>query len=117
MVLELLLTDMPAQGPSPYKRRSELDVWAGKLGVAQPRYPQRHEPPPDLSHPAMSVNLDACIQCGRCVRACREEQVNDVIGYAWRGEHARSSSTSTTRWAPAPASPAASACRPARPAR
>src|SRR6185437_8578981 len=21
----------------------------------------------------------------RCVRACREEQVNDVIGYAWRG--------------------------------
>src|SRR5690606_22560668 len=33
--------------------------------------------------------LDACIQCGRCVRACREEQVNDVIGYAWRGGHAR----------------------------
>ena len=29
---------------------------------------------------AMSVNLDACIQCTRCVRACREEQVNDVIG-------------------------------------
>src|SRR6266849_1700049 len=39
----------------------------------------------DLSHPAMSVNLDACIQCTRCVRACREEQVNDVIGYAFRG--------------------------------
>ncbi len=89
MVTELLLTDMPEQGPSPYKRRSELDVWAGKLGVTQARYPQRHEPPPDLSHPAMSVNLDACIQCGRCVRACREEQVNDVIGYAWRGEHAK----------------------------
>ena len=47
------------------------------------------QPAPDLSHPAMSVNLDACIQCGRCVRACREEQVNDVIGYAWRGEHAK----------------------------
>ena len=30
----------------------------------------------------MAVNLDACIQCNRCVRACREEQVNDVIGYA-----------------------------------
>ena len=89
MVAELLLTDMPAQSASPYKRESELDVWAGKLGVTAPRFPQRHQPAPDLSHPAMSVNLDACIQCGRCVRACREEQVNDVIGYAWRGEHAK----------------------------
>ena len=89
MVAELLLTDMPKQSTSPYKLASELDVWAGKLGVTKPRYPQRHQPAPDLSHPAMSVNLDACIQCGRCVRACREEQVNDVIGYAWRGEHAK----------------------------
>src|SRR3981081_3399850 len=89
LVTELLLTDMPGQTTSPYKKASELDVWAQKLGVTQPRYPQRHQPQPDLSHPAMSVNLDACIQCGRCVRACREEQVNDVIGYAWRGEHAK----------------------------
>ncbi|NBS96072.1 MAG: formate dehydrogenase subunit alpha, partial [Betaproteobacteria bacterium] len=37
------------------------------------------------SHPAMAIHLDACIQCNRCVRACREEQVNDVIGYAMRG--------------------------------
>src|SRR6202041_1321134 len=42
-----------------------------------------------VSHPAMSVHLDACIQCNRCVRACREEQVNDVIGYAFRGEHSK----------------------------
>ena len=89
IVVELLLSDMPAQSASPYKRESELDRWAAALGVTAPRYPQRHQPAPDLSHPAMSVNLDACIQCGRCVRACREEQVNDVIGYAWRGEHAK----------------------------
>ncbi|MEY4344422.1 MAG: hypothetical protein RL032_254, partial [Pseudomonadota bacterium] len=44
-------------------------------------------PASDVSHPAMAVNLDACIQCNRCVRACREEQVNDVIGYAMRGSH------------------------------
>jgi formate dehydrogenase major subunit len=43
----------------------------------------------DLSHPAMAVHLDACIQCKRCVRACREEQVNDVIGYAFRGNHSK----------------------------
>ena len=43
----------------------------------------------DLSHPAIAVNLDACIQCTRCLRACRDEQVNDVIGLAFRGDHAK----------------------------
>src|SRR6516165_6890689 len=33
----------------------------------------------------MAVNLEACIQCNLCVRACREVQVNDVIGMAGRG--------------------------------
>ena len=36
----------------------------------------------------MRVNLDACIQCGLCVRACREVQVNDVIGMSGRGHDA-----------------------------
>ena len=36
----------------------------------------------------MEVRLDACIQCTRCVRACREVQVNDVIGFAGRGADA-----------------------------
>ncbi len=88
MVLELLLSDMPGQGKSPYSLRSELDVWAEKMGVRRPRFEGRHQPAPDLSNPAIAVNLDACIQCTRCVRACREEQVNDVIGYAFRGRHA-----------------------------
>src|SRR5438132_4794375 len=35
----------------------------------------------------MLVQLDACIQCTLCVRACREVQVNDVIGMAGRGAH------------------------------
>ena len=39
----------------------------------------------DRSHPAMAVQLDACIHCRLCVRACREVQVNDVIGMADRG--------------------------------
>src|SRR5256714_482856 len=49
------------------------------------RFPRRSAPVPDRSHPAMAVNLDACIQCNLCVRACREVQVNDVIGMAGRG--------------------------------
>ena len=56
----------------------------GSSAIGKPRFAPRHQPVEDLSHPAMSVHLDACIQCKRCVRACREEQVNDVIGYAFR---------------------------------
>jgi formate dehydrogenase major subunit len=83
MVVELLLADVPKQDLKP--GANELFHWAGELGIARSRFAPRHQPRADDSHPAMSVNLDACIQCTRCVRACREEQVNDVIGYAFRG--------------------------------
>jgi formate dehydrogenase major subunit len=86
MVLELLLSDIPEQA---YTLNSELDQWAKKLSMGKPRFAARHQPAADLSHPAIAVNLDACIQCGRCVRACRETQVNDVIGYAFRGAHSK----------------------------
>ena len=84
MVMELLLSDMPEER---HTRNSELDHWAGKLQVGKPRFTRRHQPAADLSHHGIAVNLDSCIQCTRCVRACREEQVNDVIGYAFRGSH------------------------------
>ncbi|MDH4189079.1 MAG: formate dehydrogenase subunit alpha [Betaproteobacteria bacterium] len=90
MVLELLLSDMPEKQ---YRADSELDVWAKKLGVGRSRFAgaamRRAQPAADLSHPAIAVNLDACIQCTRCLRACREEQVNDVIGLAFRASEAR----------------------------
>jgi formate dehydrogenase major subunit len=83
MVLELLLSDMPEQE---YTLDNKLKQWATRLGVQQPRFEKRTQPKSDVSHPAIAVNLDACIQCTRCVRACREVQVNDVIGYAYRGD-------------------------------
>src|SRR6266568_4424343 len=86
MIVELLAGDMPAKA---YRNDSELAYWQRALGVGKPRFAPRSQPAPDLSHPAMAVNLDACIQCTRCVRACREEQVNDVIGYAFRGAHSQ----------------------------
>ncbi len=55
----------------------------------EPLSRRAHQPAPDRSHPAMAVNLDACIQCNLCVRACREVQVNDVIGMAGRGHGAK----------------------------
>src|SRR5215216_1948762 len=81
MSLELLLADVPE---AEYTLDSELDFWARKMEIGKPRFGERPQPTEDLSHPAMAVHLDACIQCKRCVRACREEQVNDVIGYAFR---------------------------------
>ncbi|MBL8523074.1 MAG: formate dehydrogenase subunit alpha [Betaproteobacteria bacterium] len=91
MVLELLTADAPTKDYKP--EANELTKWAGKLGVTKSRFGgaqlRRQQPNPDFSHPAMSVNLDACIQCTRCVRACREEQNNDVIGYAHRGGHSK----------------------------
>lgn len=87
LVLEMLLSDMPDQGKSPYRVESELDMWCEKLDIGTPRFPGRHQPSSDISHPSIAVNMDACIQCTRCARACREEQMNDVIGYAFRGTH------------------------------
>ena len=87
MVLELLLADMPE---AEYTRKNEVDLWADKLGVGKPRFaPTRPQPQMDATHAAITVNLDACIQCTRCLRACRDEQVNDVIGLAFRGEGAK----------------------------
>src|SRR5438477_9100063 len=69
MVLELLLSDIPEKA---YTLNSELDQWAKALKIGKPRFHARHQPAADLSHAAIAVNLDACIQCTRCVRACRE---------------------------------------------
>ncbi len=84
LVIELLQSDMPERE---YTRHNEVDEWAAKLKVGKPRFAPRKAVPADLSHAAIAVNLDACIQCTRCVRACRDEQANDVIGLASRGQH------------------------------
>ena len=111
MVLELLLADKPAQGHlwhdnAGLQPHGELSDWATRLQV-RPRAAlqmsegdalqvtsanAKHSPvhhTEDLSHPAMAVDLNACINCNRCVRACREEQVNNVIGVEGRGAHTR----------------------------
>jgi len=109
MVFELLLADLPKNGsnhvlalagkaPVAIKTEAsdgqtadsfgELSDWARRMGISVRPGLQALQRPPiaaDTSHPAMAVHLDACIQCGRCVRACGEVQVNNVIGMAWRG--------------------------------
>ena len=88
MVMEMLIADQPARESS-HDPQSELWHWAEKMGQLDSRLPARAAIAPDNSHPAMAVNLDACIHCNLCVRACRESQVNDVIGMAYRGAGAK----------------------------
>ncbi len=88
MVMELLLADQPPR-ESAHDPKSRLWQWADEIGKQESRFPVRTGPTADVSHPAMAVNLDACIHCNLCVRACREMQVNDVIGMAYRGHHSK----------------------------
>ena len=88
MVFELLAADQPPQVRHP-DPDSKFWQWARELGVTGSRLPAREGFTPDPSHAAIAVNLDACIQCNLCVRACREVQVNDVIGMALRGHEAK----------------------------
>ena len=90
MVVEMLLADQPEREVA-HDKSSHLWDMADLNGISESRLPTLEAeriPLLDDSHVAMSVNLDACIQCGLCVRACREVQVNDVIGMAGRGHDA-----------------------------
>jgi formate dehydrogenase major subunit len=86
MVFELLISDQPERATA-HDPASKFWASADRMGIAVSRFPHDRRPAPDRSHPAMAVNLDACIHCNLCVRACREVQVNDVIGMAGRGHH------------------------------
>src|SRR5436190_4522007 len=86
LVFELLVGDQPDRAAA-HDPTSRLWQWADALEVSDSRFPQRAPAAPDRSHPAMAVQLEACIHCNLCVRACREVQVNDVIGMAGRGHH------------------------------
>ena len=89
LVLELLVADQPERASS-HDPDSHFWTQVDASGLTEDRFPRAYNAPePDPSHPAMRVNLDACIQCGLCVRACREVQVNDVIGMAYRHDAAK----------------------------
>src|SRR5215510_3975111 len=88
MVMELLVADQPERATS-HDPTSHFWAQADFVHVSESRFPPAQRWETDASHPAMRVNLDACIQCNLCVRACREVQVNDVIGMAYRNADAK----------------------------
>jgi len=91
LVVELLVADQPERDKA-HDKSSHFWNMADEQGVNGSRFPAieiEHVPLLDDSHLAMKVNLDACIHCNLCVRACREVQVNDVIGMSGRGHDAK----------------------------
>ena len=77
------------------RKPAEQDELA-RLGVQLQSDPSRFAatrstPPvqPDLSSPVIAVDLNACILCDRCIRACDDVQVNDVIGRTGKGGDTR----------------------------
>lgn len=84
LVMELLITEAAIHS------KSECARWAQELGVTESRFPQSEIlPVPDESHPGIGVNLAACIRCMRCIQACDEVELYDVIGMSGRGQHSR----------------------------
>ena len=91
LVVEMLVADQPEQQTA-HDKSSHFWNMAKMQNVSASRFPKieiERVPLLDDSHMAMKVNLDACIHCNLCVRACREVQVNDVIGMSGRGHDAK----------------------------
>jgi formate dehydrogenase major subunit len=86
MVVEMLVTDQPEAAHDVSSHMVDMVAATGAAAGRLPKLEKARIPLLDDSHVAMRVNLDACISCGLCVRACREVQVNDVIGMSGRGQ-------------------------------
>ncbi len=92
-IVELVLTDHPMNcSTCEVDKNCELQDVANDLGINEHRYnnPKQHKGiPKDTSHSYMRMNLDNCINCGRCVRACDEIQGSFVLTMSGRGFESR----------------------------
>ncbi|MBI93558.1 MAG: formate dehydrogenase subunit alpha [Gemmatimonadaceae bacterium] len=91
-ITELIVSDHPLEGlDCTANGRCELQSLAQDVGLRTPRYenPRTHSPPQDNSHPFIKLEMDKCIGCARCVRACDEVQGSFVLLMAGRGYDTR----------------------------
>ena len=72
LVVELLAADQPVTAHDASSHFVEMAKLNNVDGSRFPAKDPSHVPLLDDSHVAMRVNLDACIHCNLCVRACRE---------------------------------------------
>jgi formate dehydrogenase alpha subunit len=91
-VLEMLLRRYADAGPAAVDRgETEFEHWVRQYGVRlpagirpEPRYAVDSDP-----NPFIRVDLNKCILCTRCVRACAEVQCRFVWGVGHRGDDAK----------------------------
>jgi predicted molibdopterin-dependent oxidoreductase YjgC len=65
----------------------DLVYW---LKIDRPRF--KIQPPGykiEISNSMIQRDLNKCILCGRCIRACNDIQVNEVLDFFERGSHAK----------------------------
>ncbi len=87
-ITELIVSDHPLEClDCTANGRCELQMLAQNVGLRTPRYehPRTHNPPMDNSHPFIKLEMDKCIGCARCVRACDEVQGSFILGMSGRG--------------------------------
>jgi formate dehydrogenase alpha subunit len=74
-------------------QRCDIQTIARYLGIEQEHFDRMRKSqetlPIDDSHPAFTRDLNKCILCGKCVRACHEIACVGVIDLAFRGNSAR----------------------------
>jgi formate dehydrogenase alpha subunit len=92
-VVELVLSDYPEAllkregvDPASGEDRNELRQVAQHFGIDTSRFSgERHAYAKDDRHPYIKMDLNECIVCGRCVRACDEIQGTFALAYSGRG--------------------------------
>ena len=92
-VMELYLSDHPADCPGCARGSCEMQRLAHDLGVTNVRYglagASHVAEGQDLSNPYFAYDPAACIVCSRCVRACGEIQGTFALTVAGRGFDSR----------------------------
>lgn len=70
---------VPCRAPGDARGPCELEALAARLAVDLPPADAAAGDPVDRTHPAIDVRLAACVECGRCIRACADLQGHHVI--------------------------------------
>ena len=60
-----------------------LELETPRFSIQFPKYKQ------ETTNTMISRDLNKCILCGRCIRACNEIQVNEVLDFSKRGSRAK----------------------------
>lgn len=91
-ITELIVSDHPLEClDCSANGRCDLQELAQEVGLRTPRYenPRTHNPPRDDRHPFIKLEMDKCIGCALCVRACDEIQGSFILAMEGRGYDTR----------------------------